>query len=184
MNAHIRDNFLETSAATALALGDIIFADAANSMGNRLGIASAGAHLVSTTTGPIWRGITTDGDSGTNTTTSTTYVTLSSMGFAGEIETNLTTAGNAFIFFKAILSNDTAGSGTYLSYSVSGAATSVASNARAIHYESSGANDEAEFGGFDLRTGLTGGNHDFTLEARVTSGTGTIARPEIAVIAL
>ena len=58
MNAHIRDNFLETSAATVTTAGDIAFADAANSMGSRLGISANSFHLTSDATQPVWRVIT------------------------------------------------------------------------------------------------------------------------------
>lgn len=183
MNAHIRDNFLETATATALAQGDIIFADAANSMGSRVGISDSGRFLVSTGTAPVWREVTTDGDTGTNTTTSTTYVDLATVGFATNIETTVTVDDKAFIFLKAQLSNDTTGQRTSLAYSISGATTAAATDNRALRYESSAAGDLAEFGGFDLRTGLTAGSNTFTLEARVDAGTGTIVRPDIAVMA-
>ena len=38
MNTHIRDNFLETAAATAAAANDLVIADGANSMGTRLAL--------------------------------------------------------------------------------------------------------------------------------------------------
>ena len=57
-NAQIRDNFLETSAATVTTAGDIAFADAANSMGSRVGIGANSSHLVSDGSSPIWRAVT------------------------------------------------------------------------------------------------------------------------------
>jgi hypothetical protein len=184
-NAQIRDNFLETSAATVTTAGDIPFADAANSMGSRVGIGAANTHLVSDGSAPVWRAIATDVDTGSGTEGTTSYLSLQGAGgwgFASEIEVTVTTSTLALVLFKAQLSNDTAGAITFMSYSVSGATTTAPSGARAIHFESSAANDQALFGGFDLAT-VTAGSNTFTLEGRVSSGTGTISNPEIAVIA-
>ncbi len=187
MNAHIRDNLLETSAATVTTAGDLVYADAANSMGTRLAIGAATTHLVSTGSAPVWRAVATDVDTGSDTGISTTYVTLAAGGvsnwaFATEIEVTVTTGTRALVLFKAELSNNTQGARTFLSYSVSSATTTAADDSRAIAYEASAANDSAEFGGFDLAA-VNAGSNVFTLEGRVTSGTGTIQRPEIAVIA-
>ncbi len=185
MNAEIRDNLLETSAATVTTAGDIAFADAANSMGNRVGIGAINTHLVSDGNGPVWRGIDADTDTGSGTDTTTSYVTLGTGGgnwnFTTEVEVTVTTGTRALVLFKCRLVNDTAGQTTHLSYSVSGATTTAANDTHANSYESGAANDAAEFGGFDLAI-LTGGSNVFTLEGRVTGGTGTIVRPEIAVI--
>ncbi len=58
LNTHLRDNLNETSAATVTTAGDIAFADAANSMGSRLGISANSFHLTSDATQPVWRVIT------------------------------------------------------------------------------------------------------------------------------
>ena len=185
-NAQIRDNFLETSAATVTTAGDLAFADAANSMGSRLAIGAATTHLVSDGSAPVWRTSATDVDTGSGTDTTTNYVTLGTGGgnwnFTTEIEVTVTTGTGALVLFKGTLSNSSAGASTRLSYSVSGATTVAANDAHANEYESGAANDLADFGGFDLRTGLTAGSNVFTLEGRVSAGTGTIARPKIAVI--
>ncbi len=188
MNAEIRDNFLETSAATVTTAGDLGYADAANSMGSRLAIGSATTHLVSDGSAPTWRGIATDVDTTSKNGTGTSYLPLADLsgggfGFATEIEVTVTTGTVALVLFKATLLNDNAGSFTLMSYSVSGATTVAAADNHVIRYESGAANDTAEFGGFDLRTGLTAGSNVFTLEGRVNGGTGSISRPEIAVIA-
>ena len=184
-NAQVRDNFLETSAATVTTAGDIAFADAANSMGSRVALGAANSHLVSTGSAPVWRGITTDVDTASNTSNSTSYVSLGDVlwGFAAEVEVTVTTGTAALVLFKCRLSNSTAGAFTSLSYSVSGATTVAAATSHDIFYESGATNNQAQFGGFDLRTGLTGGSNVFTLEGKVSAGTGTISRPEIAVIA-
>ncbi len=54
MNSAIRDNFLETSAATVTTAGDLAFADAANSMGSRLAIGAVDTVLVSSGAAPTW----------------------------------------------------------------------------------------------------------------------------------
>ena len=56
MNAHIRDNLLETCPATVTTAGDITYADAANSMGSRLGIGAANTILTSNGSAPTWAG--------------------------------------------------------------------------------------------------------------------------------
>ncbi len=54
MNSAIRDNLLETSASTVTTAGDIVFADAANSMGSRLAIGANDKVLVSDGSVPSW----------------------------------------------------------------------------------------------------------------------------------
>jgi len=54
LNTHIRDNLLETSAATVTTAGDIAFADAANSMGSRLAIGADNTTLISNGSAPTW----------------------------------------------------------------------------------------------------------------------------------
>ena len=56
MNTHIRDNLLETCPATVTTAGDITYADAANSMGSRLGIGAANTILTSSGSAPTWAG--------------------------------------------------------------------------------------------------------------------------------
>ncbi len=186
MNAEIRDNLLETSAATVTTAGDMAFADAANSMGSRVAIGAADTHLVSDGSAPVWRGgFATDVDTGSETDNGNTFINLADArwGFATDIEVTVTTGTTALVLFKAQLSNNTAGSSTHLAYSISGATTRAASNNAQISYESSVANDFARFGGHNFAVSLTAGSNTFTLEGRVSANTGTIAVPEIAVIA-
>jgi hypothetical protein len=187
MNAHIRDNLLETSAATVTTAGDLAYADAANSMGSRVGIGAANTHLVSTGSAPVWRAIATDADTGSSTGTTTSYADLGNVGdwsgFSGNpVAVSLTTGTEALVLWKATLSNNTAGSITFLSYAVATATTVAAADTHSISYESGAAADRAHFGGFDLVTGLNAGTNDFRLYGRVDGNTGTINRPEIAVV--
>lgn len=185
LNAHVRDNLLETSAATVTTAGDLAYADAANSMGSRVGIGAANSLLVSTGSAPVWRTPATDSSTSSGSGTDTTFTGLSeaTWSFASDIEVTVTTGTLALVLIKAKLGNDTAGAVTILSYSVSGATTTAANDSRAVAYEASVADDFATFGGFNLAT-VTGGSNTFTLEVRVSAGTGTIGYPEIAVIPL
>ena len=185
MNAHVRDNFLETSAATVTTAGDIAYADAANSMGSRVGIGPARAFLGSDGSAPVWRSIATDVDAGSGSDNNTIWSSLgegTTWAFASAIEVTLTTGTAALVLFKSRLSNSNAGAFTYLSYSISGATTNPAADGKSIWFESSAANDQAHFAGFDYAVGLTAGSNTFTLAGRVNAGLGTISRPEIAVI--
>ena len=153
-----------------------------------LAIGEKNSHLVSDGSFPVWRAIETDVDTGSDTAVTSSYLTMSGHGptdwdFASEIEVTVTTGTEALVLFKADLSNNTGGSQCRLSYSVSGATTVAASDLRSVFYESSNAGDGATLSGFDLAIGLTAGSNVFTLEGRVSADTGTIARPEIAVIA-
>ena len=188
MNAQIRDNLLEASAATVTTAGDLAFADAANSMGSRVGLGAANSHLVSTGSAPVWRAIATDVDTAAKTLDTgvhgTGYFKLGAAAqwnFTSEIEVTVTTGTRALVLFKTLFSNDTAGARTHMSYSISGATTTAAADTQAISYESSVAVDLAEFGGHDLAT-VTAGSNVFTLEGRASAGVGTIHRPEITVI--
>ncbi len=185
MNAHVRDNLLETSAATVTVAGDIPYADAANSMGSKVAIGATSGMLVSDGSSPVWRIPAGDEDTGNETSTTTSYLTLNngSWGFASEIEVSVVTGVTALIFWKANLANDTGGALTFLSYSISGATTSAASDTRSVIYESSSADDTATLTGVDLRV-VTAGTNVFTLEGRVSAGTGKIERPEIVVLPL
>ncbi len=184
MNTHIRDNFRETSPFTVTTTGDISYADAANSMNSRLAIGAALTHMTSTGSAPVWRAPATDDDTGSGSDNTTSYLNLghAQWGFASDIEVSVTTGTAALVLFEGRLSNDTGGSTTFLSYSVSSATTVAANDAHAIWYESSNAADTARFGGYDFRTGLTAGSNVFTLEGRADANTGTILRPELFVL--
>lgn len=54
----LRDDLLRTSAATVTTAGDITYANAANSMGSRLAIGTAGFLMGSDGSAPVWREVT------------------------------------------------------------------------------------------------------------------------------
>lgn len=186
LNAHVRDNFRETSPFTVTTAGDLSYADAANSMNSRLAIGAAHGLLVSTGSAPVWRIPATDVDTSSKTDTNTSYSTLGAVHtwwFASEIEVTVTTGTLALVLFKARLSNGTANAITYLSYQVSGATTTAASDTHSISYRTAATSSWVEAAGFDMAT-LTAGSNTFTLAGKVSSGSGTIAQPEIAVLPL
>ena len=189
MNTHIRDNLLETAAATATTDGDIVYADAANSMGNRLGIGAGHGLLVSDGSDPMWRVPATETNTGSGDGSETTYETLGTTpagwGFGGvETEVTVTTGTWALVMWAAALSNDTSAARTILSYSVSGATTVAANDNWALSVDNTSAGDRMEAGTFRIDTGLAAGSNTFTLEGKVSAGTGTIVDPRILVIPL
>jgi hypothetical protein len=186
MNTHLRDNLLETCAATVTTAGDMTYADAANSMGSRLAIGSNGSLMVSNVTAPIWRFVGFDvnyADASTSqTTTSTTYVTA--LGGQNMPTVTATTGTRALVLVRCWVSNNTAGDQCYLSYAVSGATTIAGIDSRAQRMESVNANDLHSVAFADHVSVLNAGSNTFRAAARVSGGTGTFARPAIAVIPL
>lgn len=110
------------------------------------------------------------------TTTSTTYTDLATVGPA----VTVTTGVSALALFSAEMGNSTANA-TLLSVAVSGATTLAASeNYRAVDNTTSGVT------GFNHKffTGLTAGSNTFTLKYRVGGGTGTFLIRRVTVIPL
>ena len=118
LNTHLRDNLNETSPATAAAAGDIVYADAANSMGSRLAIGSANSVLVSTGSAPVWRDVgNQDGNSSAFDFTNSSYLALDGVtgGTAGAaISVTVTTGTLAIVWIRCFMSNDTLGAISYL----------------------------------------------------------------------
>jgi hypothetical protein len=115
-------------------------------------------------------------------TTSTGYVSLAT-GLAVASVT-VGPSGKALVAVTARMRNATAGEMCYASVAVSGASTVSASDATALLYESSAANDYARMSSVFLLTGLTAGANTFTMQHRVTAGTGFFANRRLTVIAL
>jgi hypothetical protein len=177
----LRDNLLETSAATVTTAGDLTYADAANSMGSRLAIGSANSIMVSTGSAPVWRTIQRAFVATSQGTTSTTYTDLTTTG----PEVVATTGTDAIVIIGGGASNGTAGSGFRMSYAVSGASTVSADDARAWGAVSSAASDVMRSGMLFAVGGLTAGSNTFTAKYRaITSGTATFQDRRITVIPL
>lgn len=194
MNAHVRDNLKETSTATAQASGDLIYADASKSMGDRLPIGPAGSTLHSDGSDPVWRQAATDSlPNESGQCLSTSYGPLRAntsnenkpYDFSREVEVTLDTDTAALVAIVATLGHANAGSTSYLSFSISGATTSASTPYRSVEYEPNSADEQARVGATTLVT-LTAGENTFTLEcASSTSVTAAyIADPIISVVAL
>lgn len=160
MNTHVRDNLNETAPAKATTAGRIFVATAANAIAERA----------------ILDNIVTTSE----TTTSTTYVDLTTSGPAQ----TLTTGTRALVIFHCFVSNSASGNTGFMSVAVSGATTVAASDNWAIQYKSTAANDGVGISSAHLFTSLTGGSNTFTGKYRVTAGTGTFQFRDIIVIGL
>jgi hypothetical protein len=186
MNSAIRDNLLETSAATATTAGDLVYADAANSMGSRLGIGSGnGSHLASTGSAPVWRSVGhLIGDASYGAIIETSFDDFANLGngTGTNVTVTVTTGTRAIVFYGArSVANTTAGAIGQISYRVSGATTTAASVNWGTVFESTAANDAGDAGRMHVAT-LTAGSNTFTLQGFVSAGSGTIGFPYIAVL--
>lgn len=176
MNTHVRDNLLETSAATATTAGDLIYADGANSMGSRLAIGSAGTRLVSTGTAPVWRA--TSGQIGDTTYTAASpwplvFTGLSSAlwGSGTAIQVTVTTGTQALVHFGArFVQHPTLGSNVQLSVAVTGASSVASSNVWGTASESDPAGTLNNTARSHWFTGLTAGSNIFSLHGLVSTG--------------
>lgn len=191
-NAQVRDNMLETAAATAASAGDIVYADAANSMGSRLAHPGTGRMLVS---GPsnTWvarqpsEDIDFEDSNTSGTLTSTSYVTTANTG-AGQSSfpsVTVTTGTLAKVTVScAFGNNDTAGGSVWISFSISGATTLAAADARGgVVTQKEGSQTGSEGASFVRLLQPTAGSNTFQMEAKVSgvSGTGTVGSPRILV---
>lgn len=188
LNTHLRDNLNETAAATAAAAGDFVYADASHSMGSKLSHPGTSYFLVSAASNayaarqPVEDINMTDGTQG-GVPTSTSYSATDSLGKTFPTVT-VTTGTLAIVMISCFrMYNDTAGARTQLSFSVSGATTTAASDTNGAILLSTAATDQTGVSAVRLAT-LTAGSNAFQFEARVSSGTGSIDRPRILVIPL
>ena len=167
MNTHVRDNLAATAPGIASATGNLIVTSGTNAVAERT---------------PAQ-----DTDGGSGSLTNTSFLSLANLTggtpFGGEVEVAVTTGTTARVFWGANIQNDTAGGQVIVSYSVSGATTSAATDNRSLSFESNAGGDFAQFSTF-LRLAVNAGSNTFTMEARVPSHTGTINDPRLLVIPL
>ncbi len=158
MNAHIKDNLLETAAAKA---------------------ATAGGYFVATGTNTLVERVAAeDFNGGGSNFTSTSYTTTGSAG----ADVTLTTGTSAFVSVGAHIWHDSAGEKVFVGYAVSGASTVAAGDGAALMHESSAGGNRMAAVFSHLRTGLTAGSNTFTTEWRVDTGTGNVDNTTITVI--
>ena len=162
-NASVRDNLNETATAKATTGGQYFVATAANTLAARI----AAQDFYAT-------------GSGTDTTNSTTFTALT-----GGPAPVATTGTSALVFLWARMFNNTAGGRNVAGFAVSGATTIAATDLRSIAETSNAANEEYWMSGVFLlnatTAALTAGSNTFTMQMRVTTGTGTFA-PRCAIV--
>lgn len=112
---------------------------------------------------------------GAETTTSTSYAALSTA-----TSVTVTTGTSALVMVSAIV-ECTGGNPIYVSYAVSGATTSAASDAKA-GFSNLTSDETVAFA--RMHTGLTAGSNTFALQFRVAGGTGQANYRRIIVIPL
>jgi hypothetical protein len=128
--------------------------------------------------------------SGTNTTTSTSYVTLT-----GGPSITLTTSDSALVFFACAASNSTASASSAVSVSVSGATSVPSSNQWRILHDGRVANQQTRtmcihyfsrnmLDGRRKHSELKPGSNTFTMQAKIVGGTGSFSRRYLAVMPL
>lgn len=156
-NAQIRDNLLATAPALATTISSFFAATGTNAIAERI---------------PLQ-----DNDQGASTTASTSYTSTLADGLLTTVTVASGTAALVMIYCN--LNNSGATNNTWLSYAVSGATTSAADDNRAMLRTLTGGE---RFGAMIYHAGLTPGNNTFTLQYRVTAGTGTYSIRRIGVI--
>jgi len=161
-NTHVRDNLLETAPAKATGAASVFVSTGPNAIAERFPTAE------------------TQATSGT--TTSTSYTTTLSGGTTCDAAVN--TGTQAIVMIRGGLANSGASNTTFLAYDISGASTIAASDARSASIVNVGTANGNTVSGIFYQTGLTAGLNTFTLQHRVTGGTGTYINREIVVFPL
>ena len=158
MNTHVRDNFDETGPAVATSAAGFLMSGGTNSVVERPADGSSVTTLQSTT--------------------STSYTDLTTSGPA----VTLTTGTRVIVAIVARINNNTLGNVSYMSYAISGATTSSATDNISAHLESDPALQVGTPCNVHIRTGLTAGSNTFTSKYRVSGGTGNFEDRRITVI--
>lgn len=158
LNAQLRDNLLETMPAKATSVGSIFVGTGVNSISERF-VDMAKVNTL-------------------ETTSSTSYTNLATVGPS----VTLTTGTSAFVFHGCHLHNNTLDEYAYMSWAVSGATTIAASDGVALIIGALTGTQTNSGGMVDIVTNLTPGVNTFTAKYRVSAGTGTFIRRNIAVI--
>lgn len=159
LNAQVRDNMNVTAAAVATTAGRLITTTGANALAERA--------------------ILDDIIETSETTTSTTYTDLATPGPS----VTMTTGAKALVFINASVDNDTANEVSFASFAVSGDTTSAAIDGRAVFQEMVAGNNNIRAGVTNL-IALTPGSNTFTMQYRVSGGTGMFVRRRIQVLGL
>lgn len=129
--------------------------------------------------GSVWRHRTPMGASVTTSqsTTSTTFTDLATSGPAVTINTGTSVA----VTVAAQITSSDVNGYTFMSYGVTGATTSTATDGRGLGFIHSVGTFGHNLAFTYVHTGLTAGTNTFTAKYRVTAGTGTFANRSIVV---
>jgi len=157
--------------------GDIVTAADLNSTAP--GVATtAGRRIVTDGVNTVVERVPTVDAVDTNeSTASTSYTDLTTTGPA----VTVTTGTKAIVHFGAELYNSSGGGRSRVAVAVSGASTIAASDAKALQFESSNANDNLAASRTVMFTSLTAGSNTFTLKYNVATGTGNFLYRHIIV---
>lgn len=160
-NQYVRDNLNETAPAKATAASQIPVSTGANAIVMRT---------------PSTNAITT-----VQTTTSTSYVDLATVGPSISVATGTI----ALVWFGAAQAHSIDNNETACSVAVSGASTVAASNVWQHSTDGITAGNFVRGTSFHVFTGLTAGTNVFTMKYRVgAAGTGSFQNRELAVLPL
>jgi hypothetical protein len=158
-NASVRDNILETAVAKATVAGTYPVSTAANALAMRVPTAAS----VSTA----------------ETTTSTTYTNLTT---TGPQISSLVTGNQALVVVASRQANSTATAECYTSFTITGATPTVAASDNiAWFFQAPAVNGAGRASAATLVIGLTAGANTFTVQYRVSAGTGTFSARHLAV---
>lgn len=148
----MRDNFNETAPAKATAAGGFIVSNGVNSI--------------------IQRNIVSDTINTQQTTTSTSFVALAT---AGPTCLNVVSDTRVLLFMTCQLNNNTANQESIAAAAISGATTAIADDNTSIDNQSASASSDIT-GSRIVRHTVTPGTNTFTMQYRVTGGTGAFRR--------
>lgn len=157
-NASVRDNILETAVAKATAAGQFFVSTAATALAART---------------PAAAGVST-----AETTTSTSYTALTTPGPT----VTVTTGTQAFVVVSARQANSTSTAETYSSFTIGAPTSLAASDNFAYFFQAPAVNGAGRASAALLVTGMTTGTQSFTMQYRVSAGTGTFSARQISVI--
>lgn len=159
-NTFVRDNLNETAPAKATTLGGYFVTSSLNEISERVG------------------NRTTDTGSGTTTSTSYTDLTAASVGPV----VTVTTGQLALVIWGCQLTNGTADASSRVSVAVTGASTIAADDDRGLAYDPATAGGVLQCSHAVFYDTLTPGSNTFTMKYRVGAGTGTFLRRRLIVL--
>lgn len=160
-NSGVRDNLLETMPGKASAAGNWFAVTGTNAIAQRL----ISETVVATS----------------ETTTSTSYANLAT---TGPQAATVATGVNCIVFWACTMSNGTANTTCSASVAVTGATTNAANDNRRSMTDGHTAANGARVAGFYKFTTLTAGNNTFTVQYKVSAGTGTFSDRTLLVMPL